>query len=1660
MKTLLQIHNSNLLILNSLRKSVSVPRHFFSIYASAIISRLRIKGRLYNVSDNLALVAPLPSVFYMSGPKTLIAAELYISPIFKELDEMPYAMRSAYISWYKKGVIKPTITRVSYDGRFVLPCFTYEYHESLALVPHEFIRYEKFISYIYDTLGWNIKNTKYTVLASLNRIMHTYSSSRGYGFIVMKPKLLLHLSYILTNKLFILIGPVRIRRVYNDIVDTLPSVIYQPGPVEKFGALVPLGFWEESRLLSEKNLTLIRENLKAVLTYNRWIGNIKQLSLLDRFVHYRFNTFKDISFVYEDLLHIINTLKNIHLSVGYVKTSNVFDKTVYPIFSEALGKFMDKESWSKSNNLERTKIYKWVMNILILTILKHVKTALKTLELLKVNINSEHVYYAEYIDIVSKYNILGQWCFKNLDNSLKQHLIKRNPQFTQETLSALDTEYVPENFGINKLLSVQTSTSGLLKLFIPIYKPFVFEGVNTLTNETFILSAPKFKFTTYSIDYINLMLHDIRVLTFGHLDTCLIALANSFGKHGDVDTIRKNETGILFVFKKYSIVNNIFLGAPGEQLKVSFKTLIASIRNTINFDYQMNMLFDRISSLKFFNDKTILVEDKAAIPWNGKTLRIKESLETILSNEDNAQDEHLKNSPLCKKFVYVARDVGFDNTKITFNVTRNLYLYGHYNAADLSMLDGFIEIVKRNIDILKKSYVSLTVPIKTLGENVYIRDTSLLASAVANTLKSIGQAHGLHKLEVGPYITRMGDLLMEKPGLFKAYAIQDSLITIIHALFMVDFASKLGSRKNPVTLGSLASKYLEIVWRNDNYRGYQIDQLYPLGDAQKTHTPKGVSSLGIVGESLNLFLGAFRGGRNECFAYGIDTKEKWFDYDLTSCYSTVMSMLGDPIYADGLNVGQQEESLPSFVPLSDNVHRNKISNLRPSDLVNLCSSGVGHQLPSCPVAPSGPSGEGGGLGGGNLSSSSAPAGFDSEVLEMGRLFPGISTLCGHPDYNKTVYINSNMNSFKDIDFKQGYSALRVEFNFPESIKYPPLPVSLDKDITIYPSSGSTLVTGLEYLSALNILNLCLQNGDYRDAWKYKIKVLHGVFIPFATEIIEDVKVLKYKPFYNVIKDLQANRAQWRKLTGKGSAMERIYKDLGNMLYGKVVSGISNKTSYDVRSESMKSMTCNYLTNPILGSWITGFVRSLLSELLFVSDQLGGKVTAVTTDGFVCNIENLEAKVMEYLVSKDLYKDSFLKMYRDIRVSLSSPDTPEALEIKTSVKGLAQWTTRGQMSLNVNDICAMTGFQKHLFTFNEIMSVLTSTLGKGNKMMFLQNRLTGALDHYKFGSDVSMLCSLRVYRTVFDSKRLIIQLEGDDEILFSKPFVNTQQALLFRTMIKQLRTSVYSASYTEKSTFVTTNNIRDEALKYFIRVCLEFLNWKPSINQKFDILEIIKLAKIKKSDESLMLMINQVLFNKGVIMNKLNYYKDSAELIIDFYSAVQQSATFNSLNNSIFLRLFYERFVNFFPSPSLQLVEIKTTNPFEENYLSGIEVNNSISKIIDILALLPENSQCIAKNVLNCKIPIIPAKTMELELFTILENEIEILENEIEISSMELELLTIEIEISKWSLTYVLYSINRYITEDILIIENLIDIVHDNIYSVETELNRDLFFLLL
>jgi len=93
---------------------------------------------------------------------------------------------------------------------------------------------------------------------------------------------------------------------------------------------------------------------------------------------------------------------------------------------------------------------------------------------------------------------------------------------------------------------------------------------------------------------------------------------------------------------------------------------------------------------------------------------------------------------------------------------------------------------------------------------VYIRDSLLLSSAAASSLEKVGLGHKMQKIPLDKsYLSNMKLLLNENPEKFKEYGMYDSLITLIHMLFMSDFMFRLGDVRVPLTLGAISAKYLK-----------------------------------------------------------------------------------------------------------------------------------------------------------------------------------------------------------------------------------------------------------------------------------------------------------------------------------------------------------------------------------------------------------------------------------------------------------------------------------------------------------------------------------------------------------------------------------------------------------------------------------------------------------------------------------------------------------------------------------------------------------------------------------------------------------------------------------------------------------------------------------
>ena len=94
-------------------------------------------------------------------------------------------------------------------------------------------------------------------------------------------------------------------------------------------------------------------------------------------------------------------------------------------------------------------------------------------------------------------------------------------------------------------------------------------------------------------------------------------------------------------------------------------------------------------------------------------------------------------------------------------------------------------------------------------------------------------------------------------------------------------------------------------------------------------------------------------------------------------------------------------------------------------------------------------------------------------------------MLGHPWYEKGHFIyKKEIEKMSDLELINSYIMVKIRsFKFPSDVKYPSIPVSVDKDITVYPlSGGETVLTGSEYVAAKN--------------QKCRININLGYYIPF------------------------------------------------------------------------------------------------------------------------------------------------------------------------------------------------------------------------------------------------------------------------------------------------------------------------------------------------------------------------------------------------------------------------------------------------------------------------------------------------------------------------------------------------------------------------------------
>jgi hypothetical protein len=452
---------------------------------------------------------------------------------------------------------------------------------------------------------------------------------------------------------------------------------------------------------------------------------------------------------------------------------------------------------------------------------------------------------------------------------------------------------------------------------------------------------------------------------------------------------------------------------------------------------------------------------------------------------------------------------------------------------------------------------------------------------------------------------------------------------------------------------------------------------------------------------------------------------------------------------------------------------------------------------------------------------------------------------------------------------EGYYIINGTFEFPEDVKYPSIPCYIDETTTVYPLRGSGLLTGPEYVLAIN--QGC------------EIKIISVFYIPPMLEIKDDdsgvdsevaiatdsdsepepeIQATRIKPFHDIMSNIQKSRREYP----KGTLKNLLYKEMGNSVYGNVVRGMSNKKSFDCLTGNYVKMTATELSNPILASWTTAFIRSVIGECLHNISVLGGKVVSVTTDGFITDLDNLEDKILDL----PLDQRPLFNKYRGLRLELA--DEPLSLEVKKSGPGVLSWSTRGQLGIG-SYIKATTGFQSGGYQHDDLVREFKNILSTPSKQFeFVSKRLRGAKDVFSNGGHVQTVYKDQKFRMYYDNRRKIVDSVGykgydlSDKMLDSVPHRDTGDALRARLVSRFPFTLPFNKQDSTPSVKNIYNNYLEIGVRNFVKAFVakepmfgltgtEFKTSSELINfiSEFDStgeIEIRGLLKIKVSRQSI------------------------------------------------------------------------------------------------------------------------------------------------------------------------------------------------------------------
>ncbi|MFF8801430.1 MULTISPECIES: DNA polymerase [unclassified Methylobacterium] len=343
---------------------------------------------------------------------------------------------------------------------------------------------------------------------------------------------------------------------------------------------------------------------------------------------------------------------------------------------------------------------------------------------------------------------------------------------------------------------------------------------------------------------------------------------------------------------------------------------------------------------------------------------------------------------------------------------------------------------------------------------------------------------------------------------------------------------------------------------------------------------------------------------------------------------------------------------------------------------------------------------------------------------------------------------------KDLDdFKVDVLGLaHVRFRFSDPTRFPCLPVRTDHGL-LFPLEGESVCASPE-------LALARRLGA-------EIEIVNGLIIPWAS----DDRL--FEPFTRMI---QRKRRDAQAVYGKGSLEDKLFKEIGNSLYGKTAQGVHPKRVFNSRKGFTEELRPSAITNPYFAAYVTSFIRAVVGEQI-AGVPANRTVISVTTDGFLT-----DAPLDEIDTSGPLCA-AFLKLRR----RLFGEDV--ILEEKHRVRQVVAMRTRGQLTAQGIDgfqiVLAKAGVKPPAEAEDQNEYMLDLYLERQPGQQHVYKSLISSREMWVTESDMTSILRKSRLNLEFDMKRcperpVEREVRGRQHLAFStRPWRSVQEALEVR-----------------------------------------------------------------------------------------------------------------------------------------------------------------------------------------------------------------------------------------------------------------------------------------